>query len=582
MHPLFHERRYLIPFRSALLPQIFTDVLVIGAGVAGMRAALAASEHSDVIIACKGSAMDSNTAVAQGGIAAVIDQHSDPPPTDGDSFDSHIQDTIKAGGDLCDRQVVDQVVRGAPARVAELIDWGMQLDCSDDQRAHLALGREGGHAHHRILHADGDATGRVLAATLNHEVGRRDNIRFFADCFVLDLITTGDPPHTTGRCIGAITHHPRYGLQVIWAGATILAAGGCGQVYRETTNPQVATGDGLAMAYRAGAQLADMAFVQFHPTTLYIAGASRSLISEAVRGEGAYLLDCNGHRFMPDYDSRAELTPRDIVSRAILCQIAQTSSTHAFLDCRHIGTESFAHRFPKIYATLRQFDIDPGQDAIPVYPSAHYMIGGVWTDAHSRTSVPGLYACGEAAYTGMHGANRLASNSLLEGLVLGEVAGRTCREVVHSAATDERPADADPNAQPHTPPGGIGPMKIVSDIRPSNRSQLDILDVRSSLRSMMWRHVGIERTGARLTEVADMLDFWASYTLDKIFDDQQAWEVQNLLLVAALITQAASWRQESRGTHFRLDYPDPREKFHCHDVWPPGRAEPDRITPHPD
>jgi L-aspartate oxidase len=316
----------------------------------------------------------------------------------------------------------------------------------------------------------------------------------------------------------------------------------------------VATGDGLAMAYRAGARLADMAFMQFHPTTLYIAGASRSLVTEAVRGEGAYLIDRHGHRFMPDYHEMGELAPRDIVSRAILAQMAKTSFTHVYLDCRHIGVERFAQRFPGIFKLLKDFDIDPGVMPIPIHPSAHYMVGGVLTDAVGRTNIAGLYAAGEVAATGLHGANRLASNSLLEGLVYGQIAGHACHEMLED--------------------GEHRPVRIISDIRPSARSELDLNDVRSSLRSVMWRHVGIERQGARLEEVAEMFDFWARYTLDKIFDDRGGWEVQNLLLVGALITRAARWRCETRGTHYRLDHPEPRDEFRVHDLWHRGAKEP--------
>jgi L-aspartate oxidase len=554
MHQVFSQRRYLIPFRAKLLPQIFTDVLVVGGGVAGLRAALAVTQTSaeaDVIVTAKGKLHQSSTFWAQGGIAAVLDE--------ADSFESHTDDTLTAGAGLCDEAAVRQVVHDGPARIHELMDWGMRFDRQGggaDDTGDLALGREGGHGHRRIVHTDGDATGKALGRCLGQRVQADARIRFFEECFVLDLIT--DNPGSShaggGTVLGAITHHPKYGLQVIWASATILASGGAGEVYRESTNPRVATGDGLAMAYRAGAELADLAFYQFHPTTLYVAGASRSLITEAVRGEGAHLIDRTGRRFMPDYDARAELAPRDVVARSILEQMAKTGHTHVYLDVRPIGAERFRSRFPGIAALLEEFEIDPASGSIPVHPSAHYMIGGVRADADGRTSLPGLYAAGEVSCTGLHGANRLASNSLLEGLVNGRRAGLAALERVGAQAP--RPAH------------------VVSDIRPSDRSELDLADVRSSLRSVMWRHVGIQREGLHLQEVGGMFEFWARYTMDKIFDERAGWEVQNLLIVGALIARAARWRQESRGTHTRLDFPETSEDFEVHDVWRRGVAEP--------
>lgn len=544
MDSVFDDRRYLIPFRAVLLPQIFTDVLVIGEGVAGQRAALAAAEHGDVIIVAKGQLRDSNTYWAQGGIAAVM--------SESDTFESHVQDTLSAGGQLCEEQVVNAAVKAGPAQIKQLIEWGMPLDKVPGAVNQLALGREGGHSKRRVIHSHGDATGKALGTTLGQQVGSNEQIRLFEQCFVLDLITVDG---ATPQCIGAVTHHPQYGLQVIWSAATILASGGVGQVYRETTNPTGATGDGLALAYRAGAEMADMAFVQFHPTTLYVAGATRALITEAVRGEGAYLIDQGGHRFMVDHHPMAELAPRDVVSQAIVAQLAESGHTHVYLDCRHLGADNFADRFPGITKLLKDFDIDPSTDPIPVHPSAHYMIGGVRTDMSGRTNVAGLYVCGEASCTGLHGANRLASNSLLEGLVFGAAAGAASRERVEAEILR-------------------GPVKIISDIRPSRRSELDLSDVRSSLRSLMWRHVGIEREEQQLSQVVDMFDFWAHYILDKIFDERSGWEVQNMLLAGALITRAARWRQESRGTHYRVDHTQAKAAYHVHDLWQRGHSEP--------
>ncbi len=534
MAELFESRRYLIPFRAILLPQVFTDVLVIGGGVAGLRAALEAAGEADVIVLAKAGFDRSNTALAQGGIAAAVG--------DDDSVESHIEDTITAGAGLCEPDAVRSIIAEGPERIAELAELGMPFDRAGD--GGLALGREAAHRTHRVLHAHGDATGRALADTLLAACRGHERIRLFDHCFALDLLTEDVDG---GRCAGAITHHPKYGLQVIWARKTILASGGLGQIFRETTNPPVATGDGLAMAWRAGALVADVELVQFHPTTLYVAGSGRALISEAVRGEGAFLVDQDGRRFMVDQHELAELAPRDVVARAIHRLLAADPNAGVFLDARQIGRERFRQRFPGIFALLEQFGIDPGSDLIPIRPAAHYAIGGVLVDLEGRTSLPGLLACGEIACTGLHGANRLASNSLLEGLVMGRRAGRAAL-----AALDRAPP---------------APLRIVSDIRPSRRSALDVHDVISSVKSVLWRHAGIERDGERLAEVCEMFDFWARYTLDKIFDDRLGWEVQNVLWTGRLLVRAALWRAESRGVHFRVDDPEPVDAFLVHALW---------------
>ncbi|MEL6497312.1 MAG: L-aspartate oxidase [Planctomycetota bacterium] len=540
MHPLFDDRRYLIPFRSGLLPQIFTGTLVIGAGVAGLRAAIAAAEHGEVIVLSKGELDQSNTAWAQGGVAAVMDG--------GDTFESHVADTHEAGADLCDPLAVEAVVRGGPGEMDRLVEWGMRFD--RDASGDVSLGREGGHRASRILHADGDGTGAELQRVMIERASASERIRLFDGCFALDLLTASDEPGAS--VLGAVTWHPRFGLQMIWARSVVLASGGAGRVYRETTNPRVATADGIAMAYRVGASIADMCFVQFHPTVLYVPGAPRSLISEAVRGEGAVLRDGSGAAFMSGVHELADLAPRDIVSRAIVDRVARTGGSNVFLDAT--GVDGFARRFPGISATLEQYGIDPTEQAIPVSPAAHYTVGGVRTDEFGRTGVPGLWAVGEAACSGLHGANRLASNSLLEGLVIGAAAGDEAGQT--AAAMGVQP-----------------PASIVSDIRPSDHGELDLSDVRSSLRAAMWRNVGIRRTGAKLLDASEMLDFWGRYTLDKIFDDPEGWEVQNLLLVARLTARSALWREESRGCHARDDAPERVEAFHGHDCWRRGEGE---------
>lgn len=541
LHSLFDSRRYLIPFRSVLLPQIFTDTLVIGGGVAGLSAAMTAREHGDVIVLGKGGLEVNNTAWAQGGIAAVLDA--------GDRVDGHVADTLEAGAGLCDEGIVREVCMAGPGAIEELLRLGFRADRSGDGA--LELGMEGGHHARRILHSSGDATGAELMRVLGGLARGAEHVRVFEHCFALDLLTENGGPG--GKCLGAITYHKKYGLQIIWARATVLAAGGAGVVWRETTNPPAATADGHAMAYRAGAAMADLAFMQFHPTTLYVAGAERLLISEAVRGEGAHLVDGEGVRFMEGEHPLADLAPRDIVASAIHRRLSHSETSQVFLDAR--GVERFAERFPGIAGRLEQFDLDASRDLIPVHPGAHYMIGGVRTDGEGRTSVPGLYAVGECACSGLHGANRLASNSLLEGLVLGARAGRACEEAGGG--------------------NGVSPARIVSEIPPSSRGELDLADVRSSLRSVMWRHAGILRTGSRLEDLTEMCGFWARYTMDKIFDVPFGWETQNMLLVSALIARSAVWRRESRGAHRREDYPEQDASFAVHDLWTRGAKDPE-------
>ena len=554
MNRTFEQRRYLIPFRTGLLPQIFCDTLVLGSGVAGLRSAVGAAHNGQVIVLAKDSLELTNTAWAQGGIAAVLRSNTDQ----GDSVRSHIEDTLTAGAGLCDPDIVELICTQAGERIEEIIDWGMRFDRDDG--GHLMRGREGGHNAHRVYHSGGDATGAELQRTLLERTSAHENIRLFDRCFAIDLLTLNDTPGSP--VLGAMTWHPKYGLQVIWARTTIMAMGGAGQVFRETTNPRVATADGIAMGYRAGAQLADMEFVQFHPTTLYVPGAARSLISEAVRGEGAHLLDHAGNRFMPAIHELAELAPRDVVARAIVRQIAQQGGKHVWLDCRHI--EHFANRFPSINHELRSFGLDATQDLIPVHPAAHYMIGGLRTDARTRTSLPNLLAVGESSCTGLHGANRLASNSLLEGLVMGAIAGEQA-----AARADEGP---------------VSPASIVSAIEDSSHAELDLDDVRSSLRSCMWINAGVERTPTRLDDACDMLDFWGRYTLDKIFETPEGWEVQNMLTTSALIARAAASRACSIGTHTLIGEATEEDRTRCfeHAVWTRGHGEPSWVARIPD
>jgi L-aspartate oxidase len=546
------QRRYLLPFKAARLPQRFTDVLVIGGGVAGLRAAIeAAQAGADVLILTKDTVDESNTWYAQGGIAAVLQPL--------DSYESHVEDTEKGGAGLCDHAAVSVVVKEGPERVLELLSWGAHFD-KDDTKAHgLSFTREGGHSFARIIHAYGDATGKELAQTLIRTVRSKESIRISERTFCVDLLTHD------GQCIGCLALIDGE-INVIWAKRTILASGGAGQLYRESTNPKIATADGHAMAYRAGATLQDMEMVQFHPTTLYIAGASRALITEAVRGEGAYLVDRNGERFMSAYHEMAELAPRDVVSRAIVEQIRKTHYTHVYLDVRHLPTQPFRERFPQLAKLVDEFGIDISKDLIPIHPAAHYMIGGVDVDLDGRTSLPGLYAVGEASCSGLHGANRLGSNSLLEGLAFGARAGADAARAAKDGAA--------PNF----------PLSLDHSIPPSTKTELDITDVKSSMRSVMWRNVGIERKGDRLEETREIIGFWSRYVMDKVFDPAAlgesvtaGWELQNMLTVCGLIATAAYTRTESRGAHHRLDYPA-RDDAHwrLHLLWRRGQQTPKR------
>jgi len=511
------SRRYLIDVDSASTPQLFCDCLVIGSGIAGLRAAIEASEKCRVILVCKGNLTESNTQNAQGGIASVLDKT--------DNFESHIADTLKAGCGLNDKHIVESVVRKAPQLIEQLIEWGTQFDT---EAGRLAATLEGGHSRPRVLHAHGDETGRILSETLINKVRSISNIRVMESFFVIDLLTDDQ-----NRCTGVIGRSGK-GYRIIWSANTILASGGAGRLYRETTNPSIATGDGLAMAYRAGAVLQDLEFMQFHPTTLYVAGASRALITEALRGEGARLVDGRGQPFMDNYHPDAELAPRDIVSRAILTQMLTSGATHVYLDARSLNKSYFSKRFPMINELCESFDIDVSRQLIPVRPSAHYMIGGVKTGEKTETSIEGLYACGEVAATGLHGANRLGSNSLLEALAFGQIAGQIALQTIKNTEK----------------------QFINYKIEPSGRSRLDTADVRNSLRAIMWRNVGITRWEKPLEEAQQIIRFWQRYVMDKTFDSQNGWECQNMLTLCLLMGRAAQQRQESRGVHYRRDFPD--------------------------
>ncbi|MBX7106683.1 MAG: L-aspartate oxidase [Gemmataceae bacterium] len=513
--------RYLTSFDPRRADHRFTDLLIIGGGLAGLRAALSAPPGIDVLVVTKDRISESNSTYAQGGIAGVLSPE--------DTFENHVEDTIVAGAGLCDRAVVEEVVRAAPQAILQLVDWGTHFDLESGR---LALTREGGHSHSRIVHALGDATGVEVMRAVIDRARSAPNVTLWDDTFTLDLLTDGS------ACVGAALARPGGRTLLVWANQTILASGGAGQVYRETTNPPVATGDGIAAAWRAGADVRDMEFMQFHPTLLYVAGSTRFLITEAVRGEGAYLRDKDGKRFMLDVDSRAERATRDVVARAIFATMKRTQHSNVYLDLSHLDPAHVRGRFPGIAQVCQKFGLDITRDRIPVRPGAHYTIGGVTVDAVGRTTLPGLWAAGEVTSSGLHGANRLASNSLLEGLVYGETTGRLAGQQAADAGKSYR----------------VTP--VTSPRRSAGPDMLDAADVANALRSLMTRQMGIVRNAPGLAEARENVEFWCRYALPREFTDRPGWELQNLLTLARLMIEAADQRRESRGAHYREDFPD--------------------------
>jgi L-aspartate oxidase len=496
------------------------DFLVVGAGVAGLRAAIELADAGRVLVVAKDTLRESSSEYAQGGIAVALGEDDDVA--------LHQQDTLVAGDGLSDFAAVRVLVEAAPAAIQELIEWGAEFDRADGR---LALGREGAHSRRRILHAHGDSTGREIARTLYRRACSLANVELRSFAAVTELLVSGEGVAGVVACDASTRHS--IPLQ---ARAVLLATGGLGRIYRDSTNPEVATGDGVAAAYRAGAQISDLEFVQFHPTALAVPEAPRFLLSEALRGEGGYLRNVAGERFMVRYHPLAELAPRDVVSRSIILEIERTGARHVFLDLRHLGTDFIRGRFPRIYETCRRYGIDLGNDQAPVLPAAHYAMGGVRTDLDGRTSLPRLFAAGEVACTGVHGANRLASNSLLEGVVFGARAGRVMREC---AGLPILPADSPP--APEFP--GIS---------------------EAGLRLLAWQHCGIIRSGEGLARACKQL---ASAPRHRTADPNRALlELRNMHTVALLIARCALARQESRGAHYRTDFPESRPEFQKHSL----------------
>jgi L-aspartate oxidase len=509
------------------------DFLIIGSGVAGLRAAIELAPFGSVLVVTKDRPRESSTEYAQGGIAVAL--------SDEDEIGIHYDDTLKAGDGLCREDAVKILVEEGPERIIELISWGAEFD---KEGTKLDFTMEAAHSRRRILHAHGDATGRELERVLLGKMSAFPSVKTYPFSFTIDLIVRN------GECHGAYILRGKEIISLL-AKATILATGGACQIFSRTTNPPVSTGDGMAIAFMAGAIVEDMEFIQFHPTSLYSPLAPQFLLSESMRGEGAILRNIKKERFMEDYHPMAELAPRDIVSRAIISEMVQTRSDYVYLDLTHLGKEYLKNRFPRIYSTCLQYNIDITKELVPVSPAAHYVMGGVKTDAGGATNIKGLYAAGEVACTGVHGANRLASNSLLEGLVFGARAGKAALDTPVNKEKLE-----------------LSIKEIARYASPVARysSIPDHEEIRHELRKVMWERVGIIRCGESLSHAEERLAEW-SYIREVTPLTRRELELKNMLVVAQLIIEAALLREGSVGAHYRSDYPERGEGWQKHISW---------------
>ncbi len=519
--------------------EIKTDFLVIGSGIAGLSFAIKAAEHGTVAIVTKRERAESATAYAQGGIASVFGET--------DTFEAHIKDTLQAGAGLCHEDVVEMVVKDGPERIRELVSWGAEFTMRENREGvEFDLGIEGGHSSRRIVHAS-DITGREIERALITMAEGKKNITLYEQHTAIDLITHSKFFGNDGnRCYGAyVLDKMSKEINTFTAGVTVLATGGAGKVYLYTSNPDVATGDGIAIAYRAGAKIANMEFIQFHPTCLYHPAAKSFLISEAVRGEGGILKLKDGTPFMNKYHPMADLAPRDIVARAIDTEMKKSGDDCVFLDISHKGVDFIRERFPNIYQRCLSFGFDMAKDPIPVVPAAHYTCGGVVADKDGRTSIDGLFACGEVAHTGLHGANRLASNSLLEGAVFA-----------HRALISAMPEAKKPVSIPPIPPW---------DVKGAVESEEIVVVTQNweEIRRFMWNYVGIVRSDKRLKRARRRIELIQEEIAEYYWNfklTSDLIELRNIATVAELIIKCAMMRKESRGLHYNMDYPERDDK----------------------
>lgn len=530
--------------RKDNLKIIKSDFLIIGSGIAGLYSALKLSQLGEVCVLTKADKRESNSSYAQGGIAAVISET--------DSFEAHYNDTIKAGAGHCYQKSVELMVKNGPKRIKELIELGSNFDRKNDN---FDLTKEGGHSQRRILHT-GDSTGREISQSLLAAVKKKKNIKLKENHFVFKLLQSKNKLGVNKITGVLVKNKAKNELLIIQAAVIVMAAGGCGQLFSRSSNPDLTTGDGIAAAFRGGAEVLDLEFMQFHPTSLALAGERSYLISESVRGEGGILINQKKQRFMPDYHPDSELAPRDIVARAIFDQVSKSTLDYVYLDLTHLDSSYLQKRFKSIYQNLLEFNLDITKDLIPVYPAAHYLMGGIKTDLNGQSTIPGFFVCGEAAWTGVHGANRLASNSLLEAVVFAAQIYNYLKE--NWKQIKEKNKNLIKGESYIFIDDQVISKKLPAIIK------IELENLKKKLQQKMTENAAIIRSKAELQKLLDWVNLKNNYLESKKFQNnycQKLWEIKNLFLIAKLMLKAALMRKESRGAHYRKDFPFEKSKW---------------------